>query len=50
MKVKIKTGKKTNIALGKNAIMQYAGKLHEKYVKKKINIDSVRNLINNSNL
>lgn len=49
--MKIKTGKKkTNIILAKNAIMQYAGKLHKKYVKKKISIDSVRNLINYANL
>lgn len=34
----------------KSAIMQYAGKLHEKYNKKKINIDKVRDLIDYSNL
>jgi len=34
----------------KSAIMQYAGKLHEKYNKKKINIDKVRDLIDYSDL
>lgn len=38
------------ITPAKSLIMQYAGKLHEKYDKKKINIDQVRDLINYSDL
>lgn len=38
------------IAKAKSSIMQYAGKLHEKYNKKKINIDSVRDIIDYSDL
>ena len=34
----------------KSTIMQYAGKLHDKYNKKKINIDRARDLIDYSNL
>lgn len=34
----------------KSAIMQYGGKLHEKYNKKKINIDNVRDIIDYSSL
>ena len=34
----------------KSVIMQYAGKLHEKYNRKKINIDNARDLIDYSNL
>ena len=34
----------------KSAIMKYAGKLHEKYNKRKINIDNVRDLIDYSDL
>lgn len=34
----------------RSAIMQYAGKLHERYNKKKINIDNVRDLIDYSDL
>lgn len=38
------------IAPAKSTIMQYAGKLHERYNKRKINIDRVRDLIDYSNL
>ena len=38
------------ITPAKSTIMQYAGKLHEKYNKKKINIDKVRDLIDYSDL
>lgn len=38
------------ITPAKSTIMQYAGKLHEKFTKKKINIDQVRDLIDYSNL
>ena len=38
------------ITPAKSVIMQYAGKLHEKYDKKKINIDNVRDLIDYSDL
>lgn len=34
----------------RSIIMQYAGKLHERYHKKKINIDRVRDLIDYSDL
>lgn len=34
----------------KSTIMQYAGKLHENYNKKKIKIDNIRDLIDYSNL
>lgn len=34
----------------KSTIMQYAGKLHERYDKKKINIYSVRDIIDYSEL
>lgn len=51
MKVKVKAGKKKIIITPtKSAIMQYAGKLHEKYNKKKIDIDQVRDLIDYSAL
>lgn len=38
------------ITPAKSKIMQYAGRLHEKYNKKKINIDNVRNIIDYSDL
>jgi len=38
------------ITPAKSTIMQYAGKLHDKYNKKKINIDNVRDIIDYSNL
>ncbi len=38
------------ITPAKSAIMQYGGKLYERYNKKKINIDQVRDLIDYSNL
>ena len=38
------------ITKAESAIMQYAGKLHAKYNKKKINIDNVRDIIDYSNL
>ena len=38
------------ITPAKNSIMQYAGKLHEKYNKKKINVDNIRDVIDCSNL
>lgn len=41
---------KVIITPAKSVIMQYAGKLHERYNKKKINIDRVRDLIDYSNL
>lgn len=34
----------------KSAIMQYAGKLHERYNKKKIDIDNIRDKIDYSDL
>jgi hypothetical protein len=51
MKMKIKEEKgEIMIALPRSAIMQYAGKLHGKYHKKKVNIDRIRDLVNYSNL
>lgn len=47
--IKTETGK-IIITPAKSAIMQYAGKLHEKYNKKKINIDRVRDIIDYSDL
>ena len=38
------------ITPAKSAIMQYAGKLHGRYNKKKINIDNIRDLIDYSDL
>ena len=38
------------ITPAKNTIMQYAGKLHERFDKKKINIDQIRDLIDYSDL
>ena len=38
------------ITPARSTIMQYAGKLHERYGKKKINIDNVRDLIDYSEL
>ncbi len=38
------------ITPAKSTIMQYAGKLHEKYNNKKINIDQVRDLIDYADL
>jgi bifunctional DNA-binding transcriptional regulator/antitoxin component of YhaV-PrlF toxin-antitoxin module len=38
------------ITPAKSAIMQYGGKLHEKYNKRKINVDQVRDLIDYSSL
>lgn len=38
------------ITPARSVIMQYAGKLHEKYNKKKISIDQVRDLIDYSGL
>jgi len=38
------------ITKAKSTIMQYAGKLHEKYDKRKINIDNVRDIIDYSDL
>lgn len=50
-KVAIKaTHGKIIITPTRSTIMQYAGKLHERYNKKKINIDNVRDLIDYSNL
>lgn len=48
--MKKETKRKIIITPSKSAIMQYAGKLHEKYNKKKINIDRVRNLVDYSDL
>lgn len=47
--IKAETGK-IIITPTESKIMQYAGKLHEKYTKKKINIDNVRDLIDYSDL
>lgn len=41
---------KITITPAKSSIMQYAGRLHERYDKKKINIDNVRDLIDYSEL
>ncbi|KKQ28707.1 MAG: hypothetical protein A3H17_02015 [Candidatus Levybacteria bacterium RIFCSPLOWO2_12_FULL_37_14] len=38
------------ITPAKSTIMQYAGKLHERFDKKKINIDQIRDLIDYSDL
>ena len=49
MKVKIKAERgRIIITPAKSAIMQYGGKLHERYSKKKINIDKIRDGINYS--
>ena len=51
MKTKIKAEiKKVILNPTRSTIMQYAGKLHGKYDKKKINIDKVRDLIDYSDL
>jgi len=34
----------------RSTIMQYAGKMHEKYDRKKINIDNVRDIVDYSDL
>lgn len=47
--IKAESGK-IIITPAKSTIMQYAGGLHDKYNKKKINIDKVRDLIDYSNL
>jgi len=47
--IKAETGK-IIITPVKSTIMQYAGRLHDKYNKKKINIDKVRDLIDYSDL
>ncbi len=46
------TGKPGKIIItpAKSIIMQYAGKLHEEYKKKKINIDNIREKIDYSSL
>ena len=50
-KVAIKAERgKIIITPAESQIMQYAGKLHEKYNKKKIKVDRVRDGINYSNL
>ncbi len=50
-KVAIKAERgKIIITPAKSAIMQYGGKLHEKYNKKKINIEQIRDLIDYSSV
>lgn len=50
MNVKIKESKgKIIITPTKSAIMQYAGKLHRTYQKKKVSVDRIRDLVNYSN-
>ncbi|MBF8250040.1 MAG: AbrB family transcription regulator [Candidatus Levybacteria bacterium] len=43
-------GGKIIITPAKSTIMQYAGNLHERFDKKKINIDKIRDLIDYSDL
>ncbi len=51
MKVKIKLGRRKIIpTTAESAIMRYGGKMHEKYIKKKINIDRVKDLVGYSDL
>lgn len=51
MSIAIKTMEgKIIISTSRSTIMQYAGKLHERYNKKKINIDKVRDVIDYSDL
>lgn len=38
------------ITSARSEIMQYAGKLHERYNKKKVNIDNIRDIIDYSSL
>lgn len=47
--IKAETGK-VIITPAKSTIMQYAGKLHDRYNKKKINIDRIRDIIDYSDL